>query len=489
MDAPSSNPTILVEYASPSSPSPSLSPPLTHLHTVAPLPSHFSFPPPSAYSSPSLLRVDWPEHGYHLDLPHLSDLTLLISTSTYPSSLLPVLTSAGYRLTPSTPPFLHLTCHRVVLSTASPLLRSLIHGPPPSPSPSPSRPSSYAAISLTFSHTPLIPLLHLLHTLYHPLSASSIPLPHLIPTMQLARQLEAYNVLSSCQAHTTTLLSPSTLLPLYTAACQAYEGLALNAITDYLTSHMRAVLQCAELEQFTPFLKEVIGGLVRDSEAVVREGGEGERAELVRLFQARMQPKVADVLAVEGVAAEGEDMTLTQLIRKQRAQPLFDALTSLCSLFFMDDRTGGGHAGKGGKAAESLDDLALSFGAPPSVTVGDDDSDSDWDSDEEDDVVTPPGKALLSPPLPTPSAHLFSKPTSPRHRLQEKISSAFAFPPSASKAGELPDCSLTIQTAAKPPKHPRTHRDRSCPLRRASEGPAVVPMPPRVRRPSAPSIY
>ena len=381
----------------------------------------------------------------------------------------------------------------MVLSTASPLLRSLIHDAGAS--------SPYAATSLTLTHTPLIPLLHLLHTLYHPPSALSIPPPEIIPTMRLARQLQAYGVLSACEAHTAHLLSPSTLLPLYTAACHAHEGLALNAITDFLIGHMREVLSCAEFDAFPPFLREVIGALVHDSEGVAKE--EGSRAELIRLFHSRVRPRVevaqvkveeeeqgSVVKAVEGVAAkEGvvDDVTLTQLIRKQRAQPLFDALTSLCSLFFTPEKQPSVHAGKAGQAAEAVDDLALSFGAPPTVKVGgdDDDSDSDWSTDDEDDDGPSTCRPLTFPSS-SPPSHLSTKPTSPRHRLHDKMGSAFTFPPTA-KTGELHDCSLIIQTAAKPPKHPRLNR--SCPLRRNSEGPAVALIPPRVRRPSAPSIY
>ncbi|MCJ1297092.1 hypothetical protein MMC34_008661, partial [Xylographa carneopallida] len=167
-----------------------------------------------------------------------------------------------------------------------------------------------------------------------------------------------------------------------------------------------------------------------------------------------------------------------------------------------------------GKQTDSANNIAASFGRPPSLAVpadysSDSSSDSDWDSDDEEEEQgtrhkpAPPASApsassrvsransLLTPPSPLGA-------TSPRYRLQGKLESAAAFDWTATSKllDGLPE--LTIDTASRPPRHPapRHTRDRSCPLRQEEYVSLMaqhVQLPPatgiRARRPSAPAIY
>ena len=368
-----------------------------------------------------------------------------------------------------------------------------------------------AATCLTFRNCALVPLLWFLHYLYSATMIASISLCDLVPTMQLARHFQVLPLLAACEQRATKLVSAQSLHILWSAATRMYEGLVINVCTDFIVANMRDILFHEHFSHYPAILCECIGGLLHDSQHVVKD--EEEREELLRLFYSRTE-QPTEVKAEEkqlvavihsspshSASIDEQDATLTQLIRKQKAQPLFDALTSLCSLYFTPPADA---AGKSINKLESVDDIAASFGRPPPVKVCDEDdsdSDSDWDSEEEEDSnVTPPAASATSSlwsqhqnDLPTPTS-LFDQLTSPRHRLHGKMESAAVFGPGASKLADgLPD--LTIETASRPPRHPvaRHTRDRSCPLRQdqyvALMAQHVQPPPVRARRPSAPAIF
>ena len=495
-------PTILAVYSPPHSPpsSPFPSPrsrltqtstssSFTRCATLPALPAHFTFPDASCYTAPSTLRVEWPDHGYLFNVPHLTDIAVLIDTAGADVDLLSALTTAGYCMQAadgdSDGGRVLLTCHRVVLSTASRVLRALIHDGAQC-----GAPVTWAATSLEFSGCAVVPLLWALHFAYSAAVVASIPVRDVVPTMHLARHLEMYALLASCEAHAQRLLSTAALLPLWSASWRLHEGLVLNAVTDFLVRSMRDVLVCSDFERFPPFLREVIGGLIHDSDHVA--GDEEARAELIALFDARRQPPrvtAVDQRAVEPTVVDAsaaaqlcEDATLTAMIRKQRAQPLFDALTSLCSLFFSPIDAGKTESAK----RDRVNDLALSFGQPHTDRSADGDSDSDSDSgyssaDSDDEAETSPASSWATAFTSAQTDHTLAPPitaTSMCDRMH-------------AKATELPSGGLTIHTAAKPPRHPRLNRDRSCPLRAETGGAsnALITAPARQRRPSAPSIF
>ena len=546
--APTSTPTL--------SPTPAASSPLTfsHCHWLPPLPSHFTFPDKASYRDSTLLRCEWADHGYRMNVPHLTDMSVLIDTAGTNSALVERVAAAGYVVAEEstsgsggigvTRKLLQLTCHRVVLSTASRVLRTIIHGQLHMPrgtahgASAPScaslltasvclcstvssdgrvcgSPLTYAATSLMFRNCPLVPLLWLLHYLYTTTVVASISLVDLVPTMQLARHFQVLPLLAACEQRAVQLVDTRSLHVLWSTATRLYEGLLLNVCTDFIVANMRDILFCEDFTDWPAFLRECIGGLLHDSQHVVKD--EEEREQLIRLFHVR-QDRPQEVKAEEkeliavidsssnhpAVTSGLDDVTLTQLIRKQKAQPLFDALTSLCSLYFAPTTDAAGKPKKeADKKAESVGDIAASFGRPPSIQLyaddeDDTDSDSDWDSDEDDHTSTPPSASVASSlwakqqnNLPTPPS-LFGA-TSPRHRLTGKLESAAVLGYGVSKLSEgLPD--LTIETASRPPRHPvaRHTRDRSCPLRQEQYvslmAQHVQQVAVRARRPSAPAI-
>ena len=368
-----------------------------------------------------------------------------------------------------------------------------------------------AATSLTFGHCPLVPLLWLLHYLYSATVVASISLGDLVPTMQLARYFQVYPLLAACEQRASKLVSLHSLHLLWTAATRLYEGLVVNVCTDFIVAHMRDVLFCEHFSDLPSFLRECIGGLLHDSQQAVKD--EDEREELIRLFQSRQQqPKDVKAEELQLIAAitsspihpsavsVTSDSTLTQLVREQKAQPLFDALTSLCSLYFTPPAVQRGKTRReADRKADSVDDIAASFGRPPPVKLyaedeDDSDSDSDWDSDDEEATNDSPPSAVAASSLWTKQSELPTPPslTSPRYRLHEKMESAAGC--GASKLSEgLPD--LTVETASRPPRHPATRhtRDRSCPLRQEQYMAAIAQhvqlLPVRARRPSAPAAF
>ena len=131
--------TAAAPYTSPpTSTSTSSSATSSHDHLLPPLPTHFTFPDSSSYSDSTLLRCEWSEHGYRMNVPHLTDLTVNIDTTGTETALVERVAAAGYRVTAESSStdgssgasrkLLQLTCHRVVLSTASRVLRMIIHG-------------------------------------------------------------------------------------------------------------------------------------------------------------------------------------------------------------------------------------------------------------------------------------------------------------------------------------------------------------------------
>ena len=125
--------------SSPSTPAASTPASFSQCHRLAPLPAHFTFPDSGSYSDSTLLRCEWSEHGYRMNVPHLTDCSVLIDTAGTDPALVERVAAAGYRITQDiegsgsdgtgSSKLLQLTCHRVVLSTASRILRAIIHGP------------------------------------------------------------------------------------------------------------------------------------------------------------------------------------------------------------------------------------------------------------------------------------------------------------------------------------------------------------------------
>ena len=106
-----------------------------HCHQLAPLPAHFTFPASGSYNDSTLLRCEWAELGYRMNVPQLTDLTVLVDVAGTSSALVEAVAASGYLVVDESggcavghSRLLQLSCHRVVLSTASHVLRTIIHG-------------------------------------------------------------------------------------------------------------------------------------------------------------------------------------------------------------------------------------------------------------------------------------------------------------------------------------------------------------------------
>ena len=240
-------------------------------------------------------------------------------------------------------------------------------------------PASYAATRLLLSGClSVASLLSLLRCLYSAQAVQELAVDGIVQTMAIARQLQAFSLLPACEAQAVRLLSVRSLLPLWSSARLLHEGLVLNCCTDFIVTRAEELLHSETLSRLPAFLLQLLHMLLLSSAHIARD--EQHRQTLIALFRSRLQPEQprlqdglssspcrAASLACPATQVEEEEATLTGMIRRQRAQPGFDALTSLCALFFSPTAAGaaGGEAGSGLGSAAAAASASSAFSCWP----------------------------------------------------------------------------------------------------------------------------